>query len=118
MLRERLFEGLAAKAAPVERISPPDGCLPNTINLRFNGVDSEALMASAPSICCSPGSACSHATPKPSHVLMAMGLDREAAGECLRFSLSQSTTADDIDHAVELLAEAVGYVRSVLEEAA
>ena len=118
MLRERLFEGLAAKATPVERISPADGCLPNTLNLRFNGVDSEALMASAPTICCSPGSACSHATPKPSHVLMAMGLDREAAGECLRFSLSQSTTADDIDQAVELLAEAVGYVRSVLEEAA
>ena len=118
MLRERLFEGLSAKAAPVARISPADGCLPNTLNLRFNGVDSEALMASAPTICCSPGSACSHATPKPSHVLMAMGLDREAAGECLRFSLSQSTTADDIDQAVELLAEAVGYVRSVLEEAA
>jgi cysteine sulfinate desulfinase/cysteine desulfurase-like protein len=51
-------------------------------------------------------------------VLMAMGLDREPAGECLRFSLSQSTTADDIDQAVELLAEAVGFVRSVLEEAA
>ncbi len=118
VLRDRLFEGLSASAAPVERISPADGCLPNTLNLRFNGVDSEALMASAPTICCSPGSACSHATPKPSHVLIAMGLDREAVRECLRFSLSQSTTAEDIDQAVELLSEAVGYVRSVLEEAA
>ena len=117
-LRERLFEGLASRAAPVERISPTVDCLPNTLNLRFKGVDSEALMASAPTICCSPGSACSHATPKPSHVLMAMGLDREAAGECLRFSLSQSTTAEEIDQAVELLAEAAGYVRSVMEEAA
>lgn len=118
ILRERLFEGLSAEAAPVERISPVEGCLPNTLNLRFNGVDSEALMASAPTICCSPGSACSHAIPKPSHVLMSMGLDREAAGECLRFSLSQSTTAEDIDQAVELLSEAARYVRSVLEEAA
>ena len=117
-LRERLFEGLASRAAPVERISPTVECLPNTLNLRFKGVDSEALMASAPTVCCSPGSACSHATPKPSHVLMAMGLDREAAGECLRFSLSQSTTAEEIDQAVELLAEAAGYVRSVMEEAA
>jgi cysteine desulfurase len=117
-LRERLFEGLAAKASPVERISPIEGCLPNTLNVRFQGVDSEALMASAPTICCSPGSACSHATPQPSHVLMAMGLDREAAGECLRFSLSQATTAEEIDEAIELLANAAGYVRSVLEEAA
>ena len=117
-LRERLFEGLAESAGPVERISPAEGCLPNTLNLRFKGVDSEALMASSPTICCSPGSACSHATPKPSHVLMAMGLDSESAGECLRFSLSQATTAAEIDEAIKLLTEAAGYVRSALEEAA
>lgn len=117
-LRERLFEGLVAKASPVERISPVEGCLPNTLSVRFTGVDSEALMASAPRICCSPGSACSHATPQPSHVLMAMGLDREAASECLRFSLSQATTVEDIDQAIELLTDGAGYVRSVLEEAA
>jgi len=117
-LRERLFEGLAAKASPVERISPVEGCLPNTLNVRFKGVDSEALMASAPTICCSPGSACSHAKPQPSHVLIAMGLDPEAAGECLRFSLSQDTTVEEIDQTIGLLAEAVIYVRSATGEAA
>lgn len=118
VLRERLYQGLADSAGPVERISPAEGCLPNTLNIRFKGVDSEALMASAPTVCCSPGSACSHATPKPSHVLMAMGLDREAAGECLRFSLSQANTAAEIDEVIKLLAEAADYVRSTLEEAA
>ena len=117
-LREQLFEGLAQGAGPIERVSPADGCLPNTLNVRFKGIDSEALMASAPTICCSPGSACSHAVPKPSHVLTAMGMDREAAGECLRFSLSQATSATEIEQTIELLSEAVGYVRSVLEEAA
>ncbi len=116
-LRERLFKGLARNAGPVERISPADGCLPNTLNIRFNGVDSEALMASVPTICCSPGSACSHATPKPSHVLIAMGLDRQAAGECLRFSLSQATTTVEIDQAIQRLTEAASYVRSVMEDA-
>ncbi len=117
-LKERLFTGLAQGADPVERVSPVDHCLANTLTIRFNGVDSEALMASAPTICCSPGSACSHATPRPSHVLTAMGLDRDAAGECLRFSLSQATTAAEIDQAVYVLSEAAGYVRSTLEEAA
>jgi len=117
-LRERLFQGLSRKAGPVERVSPSNDCLPNTLNLRFKGIDSEALMAAAPIVCCSPGSACSHATPQPSHVLMAIGMDRTAAAECLRFSLSQATTADEIDQAIELLADAAGYVRSVLEEAA
>jgi len=117
-LRERLFDGLATNAAPVQRISPTEGCLPNTLNIRFKGVDSEALMASAPTICCSPGSACSYATPQPSHVLLAMGLDREAASECLRFSLSQGTTVEDIDQAIKLLTHGASYVRSVLEETA
>jgi cysteine desulfurase len=116
-LRERLFQGLEEGACPIERISPKEGCLPNTLNVRFNGIDSEALMAAAPSICCSPGSACSHATPQPSHVLMAMGLQRDAANECLRFSLSQDTTAEDIDLAVVVLSKAAGYVRSALETA-
>jgi cysteine desulfurase len=117
VLRERLFAGLEERAAPVQRVSPVDSCLANTLTMRFNGIDSEALMASAPSICCSPGSACSHATPKPSHVLIAMGLDAKSASECLRFSLSQTTTAEEIDQAIHVLSEAAGYVRSVLEEA-
>ena len=118
VLRERLYAGLEQGAGPVERISPAEGCLANTLNVRFKGVDSEALMASAPTICCSPGSACSHATPQPSHVLTAMGLDREAASECLRFSLSQATTAEEIDQAVTVLCDAANYVRSALQEAA
>ena len=117
-LRERFFRGLEQGASPIERISPKEGCLPNTLNVRFNGIDSEALMASVPAICCSPGSACSHATPQPSHVLMAMGMERDAAGECLRFSLSQANTAAEVDQAVVLLSEAACYVRSLLEEAA
>lgn len=117
-LRERLFRGLEQSASPIERISPENGCLPNTLNVRFNGIDSEALMAAASTVCCSPGSACSHATPQPSHVLMAMGLQRDAAGECLRFSLSQATTAAEVDQAVALLSEAASYIRSVLEETA
>jgi cysteine desulfurase len=117
-LRERLFEGLSKSAGPIERISPEDDCLPNTLLLRFNGVDAEALMASAPSICCSPGSACSNATLLPSHVLIAMGLDRKAADECLRFSLSQANTTEEIDQAIKILAEACSYVRSMIQEAA
>lgn len=117
-LRERLFEGLSRSTQPIERISPANDCLPNTLNVRFNGIDSEALMASAPTVCCSSGSACSHAIPKPSHVLLAMGLESKAAGECLRFSLSQETTNAEVDHTIKAMSEAANYVRSVMEEAA
>lgn len=116
-LRERLFKGLRDKVS-VERISPVLNCLPNTLSVRFCGIDSQALMASVPMVCCSSGSACSHSTPSPSHVLLAMGLDRQASDECLRFSLSQTTTPEEIDLTVDMLVDAVSYILSVMQEVA
>lgn len=46
-----------------------------------------------------------------------MGLNRKAAEECLRFSLSQANTKEEIDQAIRILAEACSYVRSTLKEA-
>lgn len=57
-------------------------------------------MANMPDVAASSGSACSSGTVEPSHVLLAMGMDREAAGEVLRYSLGRFTTAEDIDTAV------------------
>lgn len=101
----RRLEGVSLNGHPTER-------LPNTLNLRFAGADAEAVMASMPQVACSSGSACSSAVPEPSHVLLAMGLDYEAADECLRFTLSRMTTEPEIDAAVEAIAAAVSYVRS------
>ncbi len=59
----------------------------HVINLRFPGVDSEALMmALRESIAFSNGSACTSDSYDPSHVLIAMGLTEDEANESVRFS--------------------------------
>lgn len=84
--------------------------IPNTVNLRFPGADGEAVMANAPSIQISDGSACTSAQPMPSHVLMAMGLDRIQASESVRISVGRFTTTDDVTVAADAIARSVQRV--------
>ena len=59
----------------------------------------------------SSGSACSSTNPEPSHVLLAMGLDEDIARASLRFGLGRFTTAEEIDFAIEAVAQAVERLR-------
>lgn len=76
---------------------------PNTSNLRFVGIDGQALMAQldAAGIHCSQGSACSSRKPEPPATLTAMGLDEEAAYSSARFSFSILNRDDEVDRAVD-----------------
>lgn len=87
--------------------------LPGTSNVRFAGVDGDALVLALRDVAISTGSACTAATPTPSHVLRAMGLSYEGAQECVRFSLGRFTTQDEIVHAATATADAVAVVRDL-----
>jgi cysteine desulfurase len=58
-------------------------------------------------IAVSSGSACSTASPEPSHVLRAIGLTREETLCSLRFGLGRFTTGEEIDYAIGRVKEAV-----------
>ena len=69
-------------------------CQPHVANIRFPNSDSEALMmALKDSYAFSNGSACTSETYSPSHVLLAMGLDDDAANESVRISWGFGTIA-------------------------
>ncbi|MFW5471107.1 cysteine desulfurase family protein [Knoellia sp. CPCC 206435] len=89
--------------------------LPNTVCLHFPGADAEAVMANMPDVWVSTGSACTARVPEPSHVLIAMGLSRQQAYECIRYSVGRSTTSEEIRTAVERSAVAVERVRMLTE---
>ncbi len=85
--------------------------LPNTSNITIRGALADAIIANAPEIEISTGSACSSAAIEPSHVLTAMGLNTGEANESIRVSIGRQTTREDIDVAVNAIAKAVQYVR-------
>ena len=117
-LRDRLWEGLNSRISDVHLNGPaladPGQRLPGNLNVRIGGVDGQTLLATLGEgeLAVSSGSACSSATPRPSHVLRAIGLDGDQARASLRFGLSRFTTADEIDRAVGLIADAVGRLRA------
>ncbi len=113
---QQLLEGLAP-AHPLEIFSDHHLGLPNTLSVRFVGADGEAVMAHAPDVAMSLGSACTNAIPEPSHVLRAMGVTETAAFETVRLSVGAETTPRDIDKAAAHIVQAVETVRRLAQGA-
>jgi cysteine desulfurase len=115
-LRDTLEREVLAAVPDVEVNGGGAPRLGNTSNLRFAGIDGQALLATLDraGIRCSQASACSSRRPEPSYVLRAMGLSEDEAFASLRFSVSVLNTADEIDRAVKAIRAAVARLRSVL----
>jgi cysteine desulfurase len=87
--------------------------LPNTTNLAFDLVDSNALMIHLQKrIALSSGSACTSGSLEPSHVLKALDIG-ELAKNSIRFSLGRSTTEEQIDYVIELVRKAVTELKQL-----
>jgi len=87
----------------------------NTTNISFDNVEGEALVIALDlkGVAVSGGSACHSGSTEPSHVLMAMGLDKNAARASLRFSLMKTATEVDIEHVLRVVPEAVERLRAL-----
>ncbi len=92
----------------------------NTTNIAFDQVEGEAMVIALDlkGVAVSGGSACHSGSTEPSHVLMAMGLDKNAARASLRFSLMKTATDADVDHVLEVVPEAVERLRALSPVAA
>ena len=90
----------------------------NTTNIRFEQVEGEALLIALDlkGVAVSGGSACHSGSTEPSHVLMAMGLDKHAARASLRFSLLKTATEADVDHVLRVVPQAVEHLKALAPE--
>jgi cysteine desulfurase len=93
---------------PVPRVA-------NTTNIWFDHLEGEALVIALDlkGIAVSGGSACHSGATEPSHVLMAMGLDKTRARASLRFSLLKTVTEADVDYVLQVVPEAVDHLREL-----
>jgi cysteine desulfurase len=89
--------------------------LVNNLNVRIPGVDGQSLLATlaGDGLAVSSGSACSSESPRPSHVLLALGLGDDEARASLRFGLSRFTAEDEIDEAARRIAAGVARLRAL-----
>ena len=87
----------------------------NTTNITFDQLEGEALVIALDlkGVAVSGGSACHSGSTEPSHVLMAMGMDRHAALASLRLSLLKTATDADVEHVLKVVPEAVGRLRAL-----
>jgi cysteine desulfurase len=119
-LRNRLFTGLSERITETSLNGPSwEGeChsgrlvrLPGNLNMAFGYVEGESLMLNIPGLAVSSGSACTSATPEPSHVLRALGLSESQARSSLRFGLGRFNTTEDVEFAIEAIAGTVRRLR-------
>jgi cysteine desulfurase len=113
-LRNRLEENVVAQV-PHARINGDRHRTPNTANILIPFIEGEALVIALDlkGVACSTGAACSSGAVEPSHVLTAIGLPKEEARACLRFSLGRGASSEDVDFALAQIPATVERLRDL-----
>jgi cysteine desulfurase len=112
-LRDRLIDGVRQRVPEaVLRGAPGEGRLPGNAHFTFPGCEGDSLLflLDLAGVESSTGSACTAGVPRPSHVLLAMGLDEERARGAQRFTLGHASTEADVDALLAALPDA--YLRA------
>ena len=112
-LRDRLIDGILGTINGTRLNGHSTERLPHNVNIAFEGVEGDALMASLPEVALSTGSACSSESLSPSYVLQAIGLSDSLAYASLRFGISRFTTGDEIEYVLGKLPGVVAKLRSL-----
>jgi cysteine desulfurase len=116
-LREKLIAGVVRSVPEAVLRGAPDPeqhgrRLPGNAHFTFPGCEGDSLLflLDLAGVESSTGSACTAGVPRPSHVLLAMGLSEEEARGAQRFTLGHTTTESDVEALVAALPEA--YARA------
>jgi len=113
-LRDYFIAGLKEAVPDVSINSISDPALPGIVNATFPGTESDALLLllDTEGISASAGSACSAGVPRPSHVLVALGLSESDADASLRISIGTTNTKAEIDQVLAVMPSVVERARN------
>src|SRR5947199_1564464 len=112
-LRDRIIAGVRARLPDALLTGHPTNRLPNNASFCVPGTEGESLIVALDleGFAVSSGSACTSGDTEPSHVLQALGLDRELAKGSLRVTVGRATTEAQVDAFVDALARVVARLR-------
>jgi cysteine desulfurase len=108
-LRDKLITGILQRVPQAELSGHPEKRLPSHASFVLHGIDANQLLIhlDLKGVAASSASACKTGNPEPSGVLLALGYDREDALGSLRLSVGKDTTYEDVEYAIDTIAEAV-----------
>jgi cysteine desulfurase len=125
--RDRLVDGLLAEIDGLHETGVAAGTgaagrtakIAGSAHLCIEGVRSEELLflLEQEGVEASAASSCASGAMEPSHVLAAMGIERELAFGSLRLSLGYGTSAADVDRVLDVLPPIVARLRAGAERA-
>ena len=109
------FEQQLTQLSSVVIFSEQAKRLPNTTFFGVNGIDGETLLMQldVQGIAVTSGSACASTSLKPSHVLMAMGIDEQTARSAIRVSFGLQNTKAEIDQLIYILKAQIEMIASL-----
>lgn len=105
-LRDGLLQQLTAAIPGLALNGHRELRLPNTLNVRFPRASGLAILANAPQVAASTGSACHAGQNSASRAILAMGVAADEALGSVRFSLGRTTTDSDVAIAARALISA------------
>ena len=113
-LRDRLIDGLSDIPHSVLNGDRAHR-LPGNVSFCFEGIEGESLLLllDDKGICAASGSACTSGSLDPSHVLLAIGRVHDIAHGSLRLTLSEETTAEEVEYTIQAVKETVAYLRGM-----
>lgn len=114
-LRDELISGILGSVKGSRLNGHQTKRLPGNVNISIAGVDGEALLIRLDfaGIAVSSGSACTSASPEPSHVLLAIGLNEADARSSVRLTLGRDNTRGEVERVVDELAKIVKSMRDM-----
>ncbi len=114
-LRDYMESMISRKIKKIRFLSKTRLRAPNTSLMLICGVHGETLLMNMDLLGfeISTGAACSSGNPKPSSVLIAMGLSNHEASKSLRVSLGWQTTQNEIDRFIQALVKVVKKLRGL-----
>lgn len=103
-LRDAMWELLSASNLRIHRNGHSEKCLPHTLSISIDGIESRALVGRLKHVLSfSTGAACTTSTVEPSHVIVAVGGTAQAAFSTIRLGLGRVNTDDDVRFAVSAI---------------
>ncbi len=101
-MRDLLLEGLMKKIPNLIVNGNLEKRLEGNLNITFPKYSAEKIMMKLTEIACSTGSACTSSIPKPSHVLLAIGLNKEQINNTIRFGIGKFNNIKEIKYTIKL----------------